>query len=46
MLNKGDKIQAVSSNEKNGWIKVKYNGETAYVSADYVKVKQIGRAHV
>jgi spore germination cell wall hydrolase CwlJ-like protein len=41
ILGKKDKLEAVSEQpEEDGWIKVKYAGEDAYVSADFVKVKR------
>lgn len=46
VLNKKDTLEAVSKvPDEDGWIKVTYDGEDAYVSADYVKVKRnYGRA--
>lgn len=37
LLANGEAVEAVS--ESNGWVEVKYDGNTAYVSADYVDVR-------
>ena len=40
VVDKGDKLVVrTKAKETDGWVAVKYNGEKAYVSADYVKVK-------
>lgn len=37
LLANGEAVEAVS--ESDGWVEVKYDGDTAYVSADYVDVR-------
>ncbi|SDB01804.1 SH3 domain-containing protein [Eubacterium oxidoreducens] len=40
LLAEGDKVTVVKkANNKDGWVAIKYEGETAYVSSEYVKVK-------
>ncbi len=38
-LAKGTEIEV--ENIDNGWARIEFNGATAYVSADYVKAKEI-----
>lgn len=42
-LYKGQKITAVGK-PKNGWIKVRFNGSAAYVSAEYLDLKRGGKS--
>lgn len=38
-LAKGTEVEV--SNVENGWGTISFNGQTAYVSADYIKLKEI-----
>ena len=39
-LNKGDKVEIITTNVNAQWHKVKYNGETGYVNRVYVDLQQ------
>ena len=41
---KGTEIEV--ENIDNGWARVNYNGETAYVSAEYIKIKEVTDADI